>query len=109
MYLKIRDLHNKCWEYIYNFDRLSVDDIRRVGTAGEDSSKDLFAACVAEETNLSIIDPEFAPLGNYMKITCVTESKGDDNGREFSLVFNTYAFLCSERGHTMDRFIVNRD
>lgn len=110
MYLKVRDCDGKQWWYIHNFDRLVVNDVTSVeANDSDEASKKLSDTMQSTKSNLLIFDNKYSGRGNYMRINCITDRKSDQPQKEYSVVFNTYAFLCNENGDTMDRFIVNRD
>ena len=110
MYLKVRDVANKRWWYVHNFDRLVVDDVKTVEANTADSAaENVEKEMHSHEPNLAIIDSRYASRGNYMRINCITDRRGDQPQKEYSVVLNTFAFMCNDHGHTMDRFIVNRD
>lgn len=132
MYLKIRSAENNSWIYIDGFVRLEAKDesvLHYKMTEEERSSlrypvetlssivvrKALSQLSPESNVNVRVLldddilskDCETKNQIRFRILTCVVR---DENGRESdqSVLINTEAYLCSDRGHTMDRFIVNR-
>lgn len=124
MYLKIRDSVTEEWVYLDDFDRLeapdlatiniNVSDQESIGLTMDDLKARIFGSDEeVAEARVVVLDgkllmQDYMETGKirYQLLRCVAE---DETGETFyTVALNTSAFLCGERGHTMDRFIVHR-
>lgn len=94
MFLKIRDTINNRWWYVNNVDRLVVDDPILMSDFDPDKV----------DFKLTLVDVK----QKYVQIiNCITDVTPDDPQREYKVVFTGPAYLCKERGQTMQAFIPN--
>tara|TARA_B100000700_G_scaffold88627_1_gene99909 strand:- start:24537 stop:24920 length:384 start_codon:yes stop_codon:yes gene_type:complete len=112
MYLKIRDVERGCWLYISGFDRVEAFDKKHYSELSH--APDQSEACERMDTiiqecgaSLSVIDVDKIRSGNLMVLHCITDDEDAPKPTHKKLAFNTYGFLCNDRGDTMDRFSVN--
>lgn len=128
MYLKIRDTLNATWMYIEGFVRLEALDPRTqsfIRSVDEEkhskipfSSKLLREHLFAHdeylrEASVIVFDDEFLMQDanehnvlHYRVVRCV--ERKEDKETFYYVAFNTEGYLCSDHGHTMDRFVVHR-
>lgn len=117
MYLKVRDADDHAWVFIHNIDRLKVFDVAQVTPVNSVSPTDaeiikeqIFAHAGLDgdaSINRIVICERLLSQGNFQKILCITDSNHDQPQREYTILFNTVAYLCNDQGQTVEKFLVN--
>jgi len=122
MYLKIRDSVKDVWIYIDDFNRLeaspskkfnpdknteieTVNDLKPILMRADEEVA--HAAITVFDPKLMLKNLQDARPIEYQVIRCIKDIS-DDEETYFDIAFNTVAFVCSDRGHTMDRFIIHK-
>jgi len=110
MYLKVRDTAGESWNYVGNVIRVVASDTEHVDAQTSDSAVEMVNDRIDTiQPDLLVMDSKYLTRGAFMTVTCTTDGSPGNPPSEYCVVFNTYGFLCSDHGDTMDRFFVNRD
>ena len=110
MYLKVRDTAGESWNYVGNVIRVVASDVETVDAIASSEAVDLVNDRIDTiQPDLLVMDSKYLTRGSFMTVTCTTDGSPGNPPGEYCVVFNTFAFLCSDHGDTMDRFVVNRD
>lgn len=122
MYLKIMDSKKGVWVYIDDFNRLEapkkksfkpsedillnrVEDLETLLLKHDEDVTHAYLKVL--DTNLMLEDLLNDRPITYQVIRCWKEL-ADGTESYFNVAFNTVVFLCSDRGHTMDRFVLHK-
>lgn len=102
MLLKVRDVDNRCWWYIFNFDRVRVID-----PFTDESQNDASVPKEKPIADLHVHTDLDSEVVKCQSITCITDQGEGVPVKEYSVVFNTVAFLCTDSGETVQGFFPN--
>lgn len=107
MFLKIRGSEEGYWEYIFNVQELTVQDVELIDTNSSTSTmREMNEVLDKMDFDLCVIDSTLTSTGRYQRISC-TVWEHPDKPRRKTVVFNTCAYLCQDNGRTAAAYVVN--
>lgn len=114
MFLKVRDIQSNRWWYVFDVDRIVVSD--PVTDLLECEAKgfkitECSQAAGKEQPHCTVDLGVYAGLDldlqKFQCINCITDQEDGKAQKEYSIGFNTMAFLCTDRGDTVESFFPN--
>ena len=107
MFLKIRSSNNKSWHYVFDITGLTVHDRFSVAGGPNEPPKEVIweydNLIFRNNDDLALIDKENNTF-TAQRITCIKEDASSGKVKTVSVLFNTYAYLCDDKGNTVESF-----
>lgn len=109
MYVKVRDVENGKWWSVYNVGRLVEND--PISLTGSNDQKMAKLKSLQDELNpnLSVLPEKNAEnIDTVILVNTISDGEPDEGQKEYSILLTTYAYVCNESGHTVDRIVADK-